>query len=387
MRGAGDDGAEDDSGQVGAGSGGAPESGITSSTSGRSTSGAGPSSSSAEAASSGAAGGWSEPPCGGDCPDTHPVAPDETHFGWQTLVDRIEVDGSPCHTAITVALGDRVLCYAGADDRLYCAGGVYDIDFGPRFVDVGVDGPLQVIVSPTSNSDIGNWMCAVLRDGTAPCVGVSDWGQLGNRNQGAVGELTAWDGRTDVVRFATGTSDQNCVLTSSGETWCAGAYLSLTPVLEESGSAVWVDVYGAPHVDDPTVFRASAGRTECVVGRNGLTCQGRARATSGRVVDGGIFARAEDDETEGDRACWLDDSGRVACFDVEGGPEVASFTGGPVLAIALNYYNEARCAVYADGSLWCIGPNRYGELGTGDTSPVLVETEVAPPGSVRVACE
>ena len=45
--------------------------------------------------------------------------------------------------------------------------------------------------------------------------------------------------------------------------------------------------------------------------------------------------------------------------------------------------SETVCAVPEDGSLWCIGENHSGKLGTGADDDLQTETQVQPPGSVR----
>jgi alpha-tubulin suppressor-like RCC1 family protein len=43
------------------------------------------------------------------------------------------------------------------------------------------------------------------------------------------------------------------------------------------------------------------------------------------------------------------------------------------------------CAIHADGSFWCWGDNRSGQLGVGDTAPRLVPTKVDSLGNDVVA--
>jgi len=45
------------------------------------------------------------------------------------------------------------------------------------------------------------------------------------------------------------------------------------------------------------------------------------------------------------------------------------------------------CAAYDDGSIWCVGNNDEGKFGTGNNLELNIETEVAPPGSLRMPCE
>lgn len=69
-----------------------------------------------------------------------------------------------------------------------------------------------------------------------------------------------------------------------------------------------------------------------------------------------------------------------------GGAVGKSFANGTVLSVGLNFYGNNLCAVYADASLWCLGSNTNGMLGTGDTDPRTTATMVQPPGSVRLGC-
>ncbi|NUO51471.1 MAG: hypothetical protein HOV80_21665 [Polyangiaceae bacterium] len=310
------------------------------------------------------------------------AVPTAQAFGWQGLQEHFTQDGVPCVGEVTVAIGDRLLCYAGADDKLYCAGGVYGESYGTSFVDAGLEGPLQILISPTTNVETGNTMCVVLRDGTMQCRGYGNYnGQLGTGDTQPQPQFLPWHGRTDIVRAATSTTDQYCVLTTSGQVHCGGLLFGgPSTTLMGSAASVAIDTSGAAQLDPPDVFRASAGYAACQVRSAGLVCNSTTKGLPGQVVDGGLIGPTME------QGCLLDSSGSVTCFDLESTLQGPYFAEGQVIALAVNGYSPSICAVYADGSLWCMGPNMNGELGTGDTSPLLVETEVAPPGSVRVGC-
>lgn len=81
------------------------------------------------------------------------------------------------------------------------------------------------------------------------------------------------------------------------------------------------------------------------------------------------------------RVCWLTEDATMTC---NYGPR---FAPGQVLWFTASDSSDSMCAIYSDGSVWCIGSNDDGKLGTGDTRPLEIETRVAPPGSARVACD
>jgi hypothetical protein len=79
----------------------------------------------------------------------------------------------------------------------------------------------------------------------------------------------------------------------------------------------------------------------------------------------------------------------VACTGCDAQGQLVTrnfFAPGSVVSLGLNFYGDNLCAVYADGSLWCLGSNQGGMLGTGDFQPRTTPVMVQPPGSVRVGC-
>jgi hypothetical protein len=63
------------------------------------------------------------------------------------------------------------------------------------------------------------------------------------------------------------------------------------------------------------------------------------------------------------------------------------FAPGKVLQLALSSYSDSMCAIYNDGSVWCIGSNTNGKFGIGNALPLNVETLVAPAGGAHIGCD
>ena len=154
-----------------------------------------------------------------------------------------------------------------------------------------------------------------------------------------------------------------------------------TPTQIGVGSRCWVDGAGNFRINDPTVDRASAGRSVCTVYQGGLICPEFSfqalTSPSGPIVDGGLRISEEGFH----QACALDTAGAVYCWnpDWQSSPDSQPqryFESGVVLALATNFYTQNTCAVYSDGSLWC---TTAGVPGT--------ETRVQPQASVKTTCQ
>ena len=269
------------------------------------------------------------------------------------------------------------------------------------------------------------------------------WGQF--RTQSGVepgASWTQWGDRSDVEEIATGTMDSVCATYSDRTADCVGVTCGLAgtpqscrddpatspqpwPVLGDGIAAIdslWIDTMGQVHVNDPETFRVSNSRSSCVVVAEGLACidppgvVGAMYETgaptlyrdgapfvvvsppehAGKIVDGNAAGMSATSES----ICWLTSDGEVYCLEADGTPGAGAptprrlFTRRPALALAVNPYSfssdpavpAARCAIYNDFSIWCIGANEAGKLGTGAADALVVETEVQPPGSVHANC-
>jgi hypothetical protein len=177
-------------------------------------------------------------------------------------------------------------------------------------------------------------------------------------------------------------------------------YPSFSPeaarVIHDLGSGVerlWIDEMCQAHINDDSIIRVSTQGVLCLVTSAGLTCGGQVvtpPSLAGHVIDGGMSSLMEYA-----MPCWLTDAGVVSCGTV--GNEL--FPGRVARAIALNPYSlptgfpdaslpwiPSVCAVMDDGSVWCIGNNSFGRLGSGEEDSLLEATEVQPPGSASLGC-
>ncbi len=317
-----------------------------------------------------------------------PVAPSATEFMWPSLQEHFRRDGVDCHGQVTLAVSDRAVCFVGSDDDLHCAGSVYTHDFGPTFAAIGKLGVDQIMLTPTFNAENGNSMCVHERDHTIECFGTNNtWGVFGN---GTTDPSDTWTtfGAGHVWTRLGGIIDVRCALDDAGVAYCAGWGLGNTPVAVDGStvhSSLYLDPAAGIHFDDPMVFRAASG-SACWVKSAGLNCNApQADAWSGDpgdVVDGTVSANPFGSGAA--PVCRLDPAGAVYC--TVAGITEQEFVGHPNVALAGNFYTDTRCAVASNGSLWCRGMNRYGELGIGSSTPVPHEIEVQPPGSVKLTC-
>ncbi len=306
-------------------------------------------------------------------------------FGWQNIQTAFEYEsGDPCTGRVTLAMGDQAACYVSSDEELKCAGRVFTTTWGPTFVGTGQFNTEQVLIRSTFNSETGNGICA-LGAGRVRCFGANNGlGVYGNGSTSDVDTWSDWGAFDDVVRIGTGTWDQLCGLDGAGAVHCSGYNYGAFPVEVASSGATsfWVDTFGNHNVDDAQVFRPAQGRTECQIRSSGfVSCAGANYGPSGQVVDGGNVGWPG---SGGVAVCWLTADKGVQC---SGAGQLTYFEPGRVLAFAHHYYTDSLCAAYDDGSLWCIGSNNQGKLGTGDLADVAVETEVASAGSVRIDCQ
>jgi hypothetical protein len=314
-----------------------------------------------------------------------PVAPTAGEFMWQSLQEHFKSNGVDCHGQVTLAVSDHAVCYVGVDDDLHCSGSTYTQSYGTGFPGLGKLGVDQIALASTYNEQNGNSICVHERAGGIECFGANnDWGNFGN---GTTANANTWTsfGSDHVWKRFTTFAQIACAIDDANAVFCTGSEgYGATPVQVGTGSSVYITTFGAIRIDDATVWRAGPMSSYCLVEPTGLKCsdQSLSTGTSGRVVDGSEMSGG--DSPGAYPACNLDDTGTVHCsvFEIT----ERQFSARPNVAFAGSIYTDTHCAVGNDGSLWCRSSNRRNELGAGVTVSPYFDTQVLPPGSVKVTC-
>jgi hypothetical protein len=306
-----------------------------------------------------------------------PVAPTVGHAMYQGGQTQFMTPTGTCTGRVAGSMSLTGFCYLAASDEVKCAGLIGSTDYGMSFTTTGQTGATQIMVFLLSSG-----MCIAKTDHTVYCVG-SNTGILGDSPWPT---FRQWSEHGDIAAVATGFYGQLCGITLGGQVFCggqrsAGDYGNPPINVGPPGqTSVWVDLFGEAHLSDPGVLRPGENSAKCLVQAQGLVCQelGTFGPADGTIVMGTTVVRAR---TADLRTCWLAQDATVTC---EYGPR---FAAGKVLFLAAGFYSESLCAIYSDGSVWCIGSNQHGKLGTGNDAPLEIETMVAPPGSAHVGCD
>jgi alpha-tubulin suppressor-like RCC1 family protein len=230
-------------------------------------------------------------------------------------------------------------CARKTDGTLWCWG---RNDYGQ----VG-DGTTNVAYSPTQVTALGPGVvqvavalrrtCARLMDGTLWCWGENDHGGLGNgTTQDSHLPVQVAALGTSVADVATGEA-HTCARKTDGTVWCWGGNFSGqvgNGTITDQLTPVQVAAFGTPGT---SVVQLAAGRghTCARMSDNTLWCWGS-----------NAFAELGDGTTSDSRT-----------------PVHSTDFGGGIAQIALGY--EHFCLRMTDGTLWCSGANKFGQLGIG----------------------
>jgi serine/threonine-protein kinase len=307
--------------------------------------------------------------------------------------------------------GDAHTCLRRADGSLVCWG---DNRFGqlgtgdtqkhgaPTPVAFGGLGALKVY-APMGNgeisSDLTAFTCALASDENFWCWGDNRFGQLGTGDTESASKPVLVRGIDGRVAKATNGAGNTCVQTNDGSLYCWGrnlqgqlgtgdTRLQLRPAKIEVGAPI--ERLGAG--GDFTCVRGTDAALRCwganTRGQLGIgTTDPQLRPTAvkvlgkrvGRFAAGGAHACVFT-EDDGQVWCWGDNrSGQLGTGDTERRLVPTEIDRGGLGRVKVNQIfagGTHTCALRDDNTLWCWGGNRYGQLGTGDTEPRLVPTEV-----------
>jgi alpha-tubulin suppressor-like RCC1 family protein len=325
---------------------------------------------------------------------------------WESLSKTFGAD-TAC-VAFVVA-GDTHTCARLADGSLTCWG---DNRFGQlgtgdtqkhatAKVALGGLGATRVFL-PTGagdvTSDTAAFGCAVTTDNRLSCWGDNRFGQLATGDQTARPKPTVVDALEGEVSKAANGPGHTCAEMADGALYCWGRNTAgqlgtgdkqqrLVPAKVTTPIAIERLAAGAAF----TCVRGTDGSLYCFganeYGQLGLgnndpqTKPTKVTGLTGQVVR--LSAGAGHTcvfTADGIVSCWGDNrEGQLGTGDRTQRTTPSKIDPNGLGAVTQIYAGGSHtCAQRVDGSLWCWGSNRFGQLGTGDTEPRLTPTEVAP---------
>jgi alpha-tubulin suppressor-like RCC1 family protein len=292
-----------------------------------------------------------------------------------------------------VALGDDHQCAVQVDGTLWCWGGNFEGQLG-----LGFSGATTPVLLPTQVTLIGSsvvevgagqaFTCARKQDGTVWCWGYGFDGELGNGN--GVGSpnpqpVTVLGNGVGAVSVA---GSNACALKTDGSVWCWG-----------DGSDGALAPVQVPNLGNSVVQISTNSGYTCAVKADGtLWCWGL--NGYGQLGDGTTLPETNPVQVAAlgnsvvqvaagqQDVCALKNDGTVWCwgfnFYGENGdgtmgqhdtPVQATVAGSSVTKVWTGWFDV--CTQRTDGTLWCWGGNKYGELGDGTNVVRTAAVQVA----------
>jgi alpha-tubulin suppressor-like RCC1 family protein len=246
-------------------------------------------------------------------------------------------------------------------------------------------------------SDVAAFACAVTTDNFLACWGDNRFGQLGVGDEQArlaPARVTALEG--EVAKAANG-AGHTCAEMTNGTLHCWGRNSAgQLGTGDQNARALPAKVTMSISVD-----RLSAGAAfTCARGTDGsLHCFGsnefgqlglgndvsQTRPTKVPSLSGVVRVSAGSGHVcaftaDGIVSCWGDNrEGQLGIGDRAARSSPVRVDEAGLGAVTQVYAGGTHtCAQKVDGSLWCWGGNRFGQLGTGDTTTRLTPVQIAP---------
>jgi alpha-tubulin suppressor-like RCC1 family protein len=313
-----------------------------------------------------------------------------------------------------IVASDSHSCARKTDGTAWCWGnnqqGQLGVgDTGPRTTPIrldALDDQVAGIYTPTATGDISTrtaFTCALKREGTLWCWGNNEYGQLGTGDRENRSTPTWVEALGSDVHAASLGSAFGCARKKDNSLWCWGA--------NESGQLGTGDTEPRmlPEQIDPDglgreVRRISAGGAHTCARKNdgnlycwGANSQGQlgTNDTNPRLtptpvdspdlassVDVIVLGAAHSCATRANATLWCWGANQYGQLGLGGNVEpharpepvdLPNLAGTvPLVTAGANH----TCAAKTDGTLWCFGNNRAGQLGTGDRENRSTPAEV-----------
>jgi len=323
---------------------------------------------------------------------------------WESLSSAPPADGA---CAAFVVAGDTHTCARNTDGSVVCWG---DNRFGQlgagdrqshTSAKAALPGGATRVLLPSGNgditSDLAAFACAVTTDNRLSCWGDNRFGQLGTGDMETKLAPVGVDGIDGEVAHAANGAGHTCAETADGALWCWGRNTAGQLGTGDTASRSAPEKITIPIVVD----RLTAGATfTCARGSDGsIYCFGanefgqlglgnnmpQTKPTKVTVLKDVVRLSAGANHAcvftvDGLVSCWGDNrEGQLGTGDRNPRTSPVKIDPNGLGAVTQVYAGGSHtCAQKVDGSLWCWGSNRFGQLGTGDTDAKLAPVQVAP---------
>ncbi|HQY65355.1 MAG: hypothetical protein IPF92_18180 [Myxococcales bacterium] len=292
-------------------------------------------------------------------------------------------------SAFTIAAGAQHTCVAQVDGTVSCWGFNVSGQLGNGSTTTATTPtPTRVLVDALRLGAGSSHTCAVRRNGELACWGSNATGQLGNASTTSTNVPIPLQDLQNVKGLTLGQS-HSCAFTSTGDAFCWGE--NFNGQLATTGASREVLPRKCSGVSGVTAMAASNDSTCAVVANGGVVCWGKDDLGQlGKGVAGGAknptptpvqgVAGATAIAAGAEHFCALTGEGTVFCWGSNRIGQLGSSAGGrdgggaeivrPTVvaglsAVAIGAGGEHTCAVKTDDGIACWGDNGHGELGIG----------------------